>query len=234
MNTQNFLREIYKDCNGGHITITTLPDRKTRWFKCTEIEKISKVAENLGKKTNVFFGVGLRNEVLPNGQRGSEKDILGVTVLYADIDIKGDAHAQTSLPSSVDEAIDFLHGLKIKPSIIVNSGNGIHSYWLLDKPFIIETEENRKHISSIFKGFGRYVNSEAKKRGWKIDSVYDLARILRVPGTINHKLGTGAKCEVIEHSDNRHNISDFMQFIHSHEVASTISKNAQSVEKVVG
>ena len=234
MNTQNFFREIYKDCNGGHITITTLPDRKTRWFKCIEIEKIAKVAENLGKKTNVFFGVGLRNKALPNGQRGSEKDILGVTALYADIDIKGDAHAQTSLPSSVDEAIDFLHGLKIKPSIIVNSGNGIHGYWLLDKPFIIETEDDRKHISAIFKGFGKYVNSEAKKRGWKIDSVYDLARILRVPGTINHKLGTGAKGEVIEHSDNRHNISDFMPFIHSHEGASTISKNAQSVEKVVG
>lgn len=233
MNTQNFFREIYKDCSHGYITITTLPDRKTRWFKCIEIEKIAKVAENLGKKTNVFFGVGLRNKALPNGQRGSEKDILGVTALYADIDIKGDAHAQTSLPSSVDEAIDFLHGLKIKPSIIVNSGNGIHGYWLLDKPFIIETEEDR-HISSIFKGFGRYVNSEAKKHGWKIDSVYDLARILRVPGTINHKLGMDAKCEVIEHSDNRHNISDFMQFIHSHEVASTISKNAQSVEKVVG
>ena len=151
MNTQNFFREIYKDCSCGYITITTLPDRKTRWFKCTEIEKISKIAESLGKKTNVFFGVGLRNKVLPNGQRGSEKDILCVTALYADIDIKGNAHAQTSLPSSVNEATDFLHGLKINPSIVVNSGNGIHSYWLLDKPFIIETEEDRKHISSIFR-----------------------------------------------------------------------------------
>lgn len=234
MNTQNFFREIYKDCNGGHITITTLPDRKTRWFKCIEIEKISKVAENLGKKTNVFFGVGLRNKALPNGQRGSEKDILGVTALYADIDIKGNAHAQTSLPPSVDEAIDFLHGLKIKPSIVVNSGNGIHGYWLLDKPFIIETEEDRKHISSIFKGFGRYVNSEAKKRGWKIDSVYDLARILRVPGTINHKLGTGAKCEVIESHDERHSISNFRQFIHSHEGVASIGNIVQGVEKVVG
>ncbi|MCI6519329.1 MAG: hypothetical protein MR432_07160, partial [Prevotellaceae bacterium] len=233
MNTQNFFREIYKDCSCGYITITTLPDRKTRWFKCTEIEKISKIAESLGKKTNVFFGVGLRNKVLPNGQRGGEKEILCVTALYADIDIKGNAHAQTSLPSSVIEATDFLHSLKIKPSIIVNSGNGIHGYWLLDKPFIIETEEDRKHMSSIFKGFGRYVNSEAKKYGWKIDSVYDLARILRVPGTINHKLGTGAKCEVIESHDERHNISEFIQFIHSHEGVASVGNIAQGVEKVL-
>lgn len=151
MIAQNFFRKIYKDCSCGHITITTLPDRKTRWFKCTETEKISKMAENLGKKTNVFFGVGLRNKVLPKGQRGSEKDILGVTALYADIDIKGNAHAQTSLPSSVDEATDFLHSLKIKPSIIVNSGNGIHGYWLLNKPFIIKSESDRRRISSIFR-----------------------------------------------------------------------------------
>ena len=234
MNTKDFLSEIYKGCSDGFLTLTMLPERKTLWFKVSEIEKSSLLAGKYGVKTNTFFGVGLRRKALKNGFRGSEKDILCVTTLYADIDIKGNAHAQTSLPSSVDEAINFLHSLKIKPSIVVNSGNGIHGYWLLDKPFIIETEEDRKHISSIFKGFGRYVNSEAKKHGWKIDSVYDLARILRVPGTINHKLGTGAKCEVIEHSDNRHNISDFMQFIHSHEGASTVSKSVQSVEKVVG
>ncbi len=233
MNTRNFFREIYKDCSGGYITITTLPERKTLWFKVSEIEKAALLAGKYGAKTNTFFGVGLRKKALKNGFRGGEKDILCVTALYADIDIKGNAHAQTSLPSSVDEARDFLHGLKIKPSIIVNSGNGIHSYWLLDKPFVIETEEDRKHISSIFKGFGKYVNGEAKKHGWKIDSVYDLARILRVPGTINHKLGTGAKCEVTESHDVRHSISEFMQFIYSHDKVSSISKTAQGVEKVV-
>lgn len=233
MNTQNFLREIYKGCSGGYITITTLPDRKTRWFKCTEIEKISKTAENLGKKTNVFFGVGLRNKVLPNGQRGSEKDILGITALYADIDVKGDAHAQTFLPSSVIEATDFLHSLKIKPSIIVNSGNGIHSYWLLDKPSIIKNESDRKNISSIFKGFGKYVNGEAKKHGWKLDNVYDLARILRVPGTINHKLKNGMNCEIIESDLNRYALTDFSENVHCNDLLAPFAKDAQGIKKVV-
>lgn len=233
MDTRDFLSEIYKDCHDGFLTLTMLPERKTLWFKSDELFKVSETDKKYGAKTNTFFGVGLRKKALKNGFRGSEKDILCVTTLYADIDIKGNAHAQTSLPSSTDEAIDFLHGLKVKPSIIVNSGNGIHGYWLLDKPFIIETEDDRKHILSIFKCFGRYVNSEAKERGWKIDSVYDLARILRVPGTINHKLSTGAKCEVIESDGKRHNIIDFMQFIHSHEGVASTSNIAQSVEKVL-
>ena len=234
MHTEEFLSEIYKGCHDGFLTLTMLPERKTLWFNVSEIEKAALLADKYGAKTNTFFGVGLRKKALKNGFRGSEKDILCVTTLYADIDIKGNAHAQTSLPTSVDEATGFLHSLKIKPSIVVNSGNGIHGYWLLDKPFIIETEEDRKHISSIFMGFGKYVNGEAKKHGWKIDSVYDLARILRVPGTINHKLGTGAKCEVIESHDERHSISEFMQFIHSHDKVSSVGKTAQGVEKVVG
>lgn len=165
MNTKDFLSEIYRGCSNGFLTLTMLPERKTLWFKVSEIEKASITARKYGTKTNTFFGVGLRKNILKNGFRGSERDILCITTLYADIDVKSEAHAQISLPSSVDEAINFLHSLKVKPSIIVNSGNGIHGYWLLDKPFIIETEEDRKHMSSIFKGFGKYVNSEAKKYG---------------------------------------------------------------------
>ena len=98
MNTCEFLNEIYKGCDAGFITLTTLPSRQTKWFKVDEIGKIAKAAEDIGQKTNVFFGVGLRNKVLKNGLRGSEKDISCITALYADIDIKGDAHAQKDLP----------------------------------------------------------------------------------------------------------------------------------------
>ncbi len=233
METKEFLSKIYEGCSDGFLTITMLPERKTLWFRHDELFKASEIAKKYGSKTNTFFGVGLRKSIFKNGFRGSERDISCVTTLYADIDIKSEAHKEISLPNSIAEATDFLNSLKIKPSIIVNSGNGIHCYWLIDKPFIIETEDDRKYISSIFKGFGRYVNSEAKKLEWKIDSVYDLARILRVPGTINHKLGNGAKCEVIESYDNRYNISEFMQFIHSHEGVASFSKDAQNVQKVV-
>ena len=186
MNTPEFLSEIYKGCDTGFITITSLPSRNTKWFKVDDIKKVAKTAENIGKKTNVFFGVGLRNKVLKNGLRGSEKDISCIGALYADIDVKGDAHAEKSLPETTSEAASFLNSLDIKPSIIVNSGNGIHGYWLLKEPFNIENTQDRSYIVSIFKGFGKYINLEAKKHGWRIDNVYDLARTLRVPGTINH------------------------------------------------
>lgn len=233
MNAKEFFKEIYKGCNQGFVTLTSLPDRKTKWFKVSEIEKISNVAENVGQKTNVFFGVGLRNKILSNGLRGSEKDISCITTLYADIDVKGDAHAQKSLPKAVNDAVTFLNNLKIQPSIIVKSGNGIHGYWLLEKPFKIENDKGRSYVVSIFKGFGKYINSEAKKFNWRIDNVYDLARILRVPGSVNHKLKGGIKCEVIKSSLQRYNLKEFNQYTHCNDMGAPISKNAHGVEKVV-
>ena len=233
MNTCEFLNEIYKGCDAGFITLTTLPSRQTKWFKVDEIGKIAKAAEDIGQKTNVFFGVGLRNKVLKNGLRGSEKDISCITALYADIDIKGDAHAQKSLPETIDEAVSFLGNLKINPSIIVRSGNGIHSYWLLDTPFKIENSKDKNHIVSVFRDFGKYINLEAKKHGWKLDNVYDLARILRVPGTINHKLKNGVKCEVIESNLQRYNLEEFSQDVHCNDMGAAISKIAQGVDKVL-
>ncbi len=233
MDTKEFLGEIYKGCETGFITLTTLPSRNTKWFKVNEIEKIAKTAEIIGQKTNVFFGVGLRNKVLKNGLRGSEKDISCITTLYADIDVKGDAHAQKFLPKTIDEAVDFLNGLNLKPSIIVWSGNGIHSYWLLDKPFKIENSEDRNRIILIFRGFGKYINFEARKHDWKLDNVYDLARILRVPGSINHKLKNNVKCGVIQSNLYRYSLESFNQDKHSYGTVCNARKNPQGVDKAV-
>lgn len=78
MDTKDFLSEIYKGCREGYLTLTTLPERKTLWFKVSEIEKSSLLAGKYGVKTNTFFGVGFRRKALKNGFRGSEKDILCV------------------------------------------------------------------------------------------------------------------------------------------------------------
>lgn len=189
------------------------------WFKIAELEKAAKYAENQGKYTNVFVGVGLRKSILKNNLRGGENDISCVTTLYADIDIKSDAHAQKDLPKTLDEAIGFLNSLSFKPSIIVNSGNGIHGYWLLDTPYKITDSESKNHIVTLFKDFGKYINSEAKKLGYKIDNVSDLARILRLPGTLNHKLKNKTKCEVIFSRENRYKIDDFFKIIDSSPVS---------------
>ncbi len=102
MDTREFFNELYKGCDEGYITLTLLPERKTMWFKANEIGKFAATAVKQGISTNAFFGVGLRKKVLHNNLRGTENDIAAITALYADIDVKSNAHAQTALPRSVD------------------------------------------------------------------------------------------------------------------------------------
>lgn len=217
MDTKAFLSTIYRKCTEGYITLTFLPERKTLWFKVNEIEKVSAAVKKYSAKTNTFFGVGLRKNVLQNNLRGGENDILAITTLYADIDIRSNAYSQTALPCSTYEAIEFLNLLPLKPSIIVNSGNGLHAYWLLDTPFKIQSTKDKEYIPLIFKGWSKFVNANARERGWKLDNISDLARVLRVPGSINHKLKNGGICQVLGCNRTRYHLTEFEAYMGNSE-----------------
>lgn len=69
--------------------------------------------------------------------------------MVADVDVLGSAHKENALPKTEEEAIDFVNSLKLKPSIIVRSGNGVHAIWLLDEPFVICNENEREQIREL-------------------------------------------------------------------------------------
>lgn len=213
MNNNDFFNEIYKGCDEGYITLTLLPERKTLWFKINKLDKLYEAVKKYGAKTNTFFGVGLRKKILPHNLRGRDSDISCITALYSDIDVKSNAHAQTSLPNSIDEAIEFLNTLPMQSSIIVNSGNGLHAYWLLETPFKIHGAKDREYISSIFKGWSKFVNENARNRGFKLDNVSDLARVLRAPGSVNYKLKNGSICKVLSSNGKGYQLSEFEPYM---------------------
>jgi len=66
------------------------------------------------------------------------------------------------------------------PSIIIDSGGGYHCYWLLRKSIPLD-ESNRDDIQLIQHGWVQLVGGD---RG-----AADLRRVLRLPGTYNHKAG---------------------------------------------
>ena len=132
--------------------------------------------------------------------------------MVADVDVLGPAHKETALPKTEKEAIDFVNSLKLKPSIIVRSGNGVHAIWLLDEPFVIHNEEERQYIRDISAGFGIYVIQEGIKKGWKLDNVQDIPRMLRAPGSLNFKSNPPKQCEVYSVEEIRYPLSAFEEF----------------------
>ena len=90
---------------------------------------------------------------------------------------RADADAK-DYDGDLDEArrrIEALH-----PSITVFTGGGYQGYVLLEQPLAI-TDENRADVKRTLQGIAKAIGSDP--------SVAELARIMRLPGTINTKPG---------------------------------------------
>lgn len=204
--TNKFLKTIFNGVESGFINIWTLQDKKSHWFEVSEIDKIAEFVK-ANQDKDVYFGLGLRNKAHGMNSRGKNEDVSCITCFWSDIDIKGSAHKQEHLPETMEQVTEFLDSLEQKPSIIVGSGNGVHAYWLFDKPVYIGTAEHRDNVQRTLQGFQKHINDKAKERGWKLDNTSDLARVLRVVGSVNQK--NGAKCVADKYNNILYKRSEF-------------------------
>lgn len=104
--------------------------RNTRYPRCaselTPIAVLQHLKRSAANHTNLFFGVCPRFG--DQGRYDLAWQIRTVRTLWADID-----HL------SVDEALGRVAEAGLPPpSIVVNSGNGAHLYWLLEQPYLID------------------------------------------------------------------------------------------------
>lgn len=234
MNSLDFLKNIYHGVTDGYISLFTLPSRRSIHFPASELEKLAKRAEQAGKHENTYFVVCPHKECPPAGKRGDSEDALYVPCFGQDFDLKGPAHAEQRLPETKEEIIAFLKELDIQPGIIVFTGHGLQAYWLLDEPYRIDNDDDRNYISRIIKGFEQYVHDAARQKGWKFDTVSDLARVMRVPGTLNHKGDTPISCEVIESSGIRHPIGTFEPYAEYAPVPTVVSEPVDIDPAMIG
>ncbi len=142
-------------------------------------------ALELREDTNVYFGVCPRNA--PSGKKASVSRAVCVWVDVDNKDFGGLAPA----------AFEAATSLVLPPSYIVESGNGYHAYWLLQRSASVESIEE--------------VTKELLHRMGAGPGTFDASRILRVPGTLNWKdLETPKEVALIrDRPDLLYKLSDF-------------------------
>lgn len=175
-----------------------------RFFHTSQFAEAEHYMAAKAEHEDVYFCVGLLAR-RPASGRGSGKDVAYLPCMHADFDIGGGAtraHVKIALPNSLEELQDFLTESKVpQPSLFVNSGNGIHAYWFLDSPLCLLDPDAHSKASADLKRFQRAIIDLAKRyRGWDFDNTADLARVLRWPGTLNHKSTPPKLVEVIQHA----------------------------------
>jgi putative DNA primase/helicase len=127
---------------------------------------------------NVYFGVHpLQNEV-GDYERGKNSDIYLINALFADFD--------DDKLGGRKRRKEHTANLPVEPSARVETGGGEHCYWFLDKPYVIGTDVSQKEAERIQEQWVEFVSGD--------DAAKDLARILRLPGSMNHKYDPPRPC----------------------------------------
>lgn len=77
-----------------------------------------------------------------------------------------------------------------EPSMIVLSGGGLHAYWPLADVVPCRTPEDQERVRNTLRRLVRAIGGDVESGGAHADRASaEPARILRIPGTFNHKRG---------------------------------------------
>lgn len=178
---------LWKPLPLENINMTRIHQLNQKGYSCyfgLAVRKNSKspewrVNEKTGEKRHVAF------------PRGWQSDAKYLTAFFVDVDSKDYGNDQQQALNAVRQ---------LNPSIIVNSGGGYHGYLLLDQPLLI-TDDNRAEIKRTLKGLSKSIGADPH--------VAELARIFRMPDTINTKPGrNNARCEVLESNSRKYRFED--------------------------
>jgi len=191
-----------------YLLLWTLPEKRSHWFQ--NIESAIKFAESL-RERDLYVGVGLSGQDHGATRRCTSNEVAGIFGLWADIDLKSEAHSKTALPATVEDALQILPE-QLPPTFVVRTGNGAHAWWLFREPLIFESDDERRDAGNLALRWQSLLRANAAARGWAFDRLADLARVLRVPGTQNCKDPANLKpVSIHSQTGRRYNSSDFAE-----------------------
>jgi len=208
MTPERFLDTLFGPFEDGLLTLFSIGpdgDRRTDWFEVDQLDDMAAAAKAMPER-DVWFGLATRRERLDEGRRGGAAECVAIGALWADIDIAGPNHKDsTGLPKSCVEAMELIGRFRLEPSIVVNSGGGLHAYWLLQEPLEAEA------ALVLLERWAETWAQIASKMKLRVDNVFDLPRVLRLPGTVNHKNHDGTVVTVVTERHHRYGLDDLME-----------------------
>ena len=143
---------------------------------------------------NVFFGVAK----YATGDNRKKENVLGLKAFWLDVDCgpsKAEPDPKTGRPDGyVDQTAaiaalrTFCKSVGLPAPTLVNSGGGIHAYWALTEDI---SRRDWEPVAERFKEVCRTQNLYVD------NAVFEVARVLRVPGTFNFKAAEPRPVEIL-------------------------------------
>ncbi len=154
----------------------------------------------------------------------------GVPSIWADIDYHAPgAHQRDDLPADAAAAIAVIRdATPVLPSLIIDSGYGFYAEFLFREFLHFDGEEERERCASLLHRYDYALRSKAN--GAHVDAVKDLARVLKVPGTINWKVpGDPRLVHIVHDTGHRFTMDDWTRMLRTFRMVPLPSRNTTAV-----
>jgi hypothetical protein len=209
--TTEYLTSLYGGCDDGNIVfVNTKPGTEYKqapaYFHVSEIEQAAEFVESY-TGTDLFMKVNVMDHAKSLSRSafavGGSDDVKAIVSIHLDADAgKNDKYLT---PTAMRAALD---KMPLQPSgVILTNGDdgGFHAYWLLDEPFYIATDADRKRCQNISSAWLAELRHHAKPG--TIDGTANLDRVLRPVGSLRK---SGNRVRVKEWNDlRRYKLDDF-------------------------
>lgn len=217
MDTQEFFNLLFTTSPRHHLSLFTLPDKRSFHVDPSDFHQAGLLCEKLNQQgKDVYFGLGLRSKDF-GAQRGTSKDIAAIPGVWSEIDYGTEGHASKNLPPDQKTALALLEESPIKPTLVVDTGGGLHVYVLFTNP------ESTPGAQKLVTAYNEHLRKIVEGAGYEFDtSTKDLARVFRVPNTNNRKLPSKLRyVSVIRYNGQaRYTVEELEKVLHVRRVTS--------------
>jgi hypothetical protein len=206
---RRFLDALYPHTSGGgrvalwskqtkHTTLYDTTDPTWRDALIKNAEELDDPVYTGGNPQDVYVGASLLRSDLASG-RGKKGDVIAVPGFWLDLDLAdATAHKGARLPATLQDAVQILSAAPFEPTMIVESGYGLHVWWLFkDGPVYVDLVA-RQRLELALKAFQALMIDYADGQNWHVDATGDITRVLRLPGTRNHKGTTPRPVQILD------------------------------------
>lgn len=191
----------------GTVVLWTKQDKRSEYHQ-TDREWLgdltASAASHDAAGRDVYIGGALYEHGFSGPGRGKKANVSGLPGFWLDLDLADDtAHKSVKLPQTLQDAVQILQSVPFEPTMVVESGYGLHVWWLFDQPLPLDLKA-RMEAELAMEAFQGVMIAHASSLGWHVDKTADVTRVLRLPGTRNHKGAVPKSVAILDASGPRH------------------------------
>jgi hypothetical protein len=185
---RTFLQMLYP-VNEGYLDLRALPSRAQAFIPIGDKAGVATFLSTHAEE-HVYIGVATRR----SAESGALENCAELSCVFVDIDFKTTSEA---------DARERLATFPLSPSLVINSGGGLHVYWLMREPFRLPEEADA--AQSLLRRVAQHFGGDLASA--------EPARVLRVPTSFNVKYDP-PRLVTIEHIESTtYNASEFDEWL---------------------